>query len=103
MKLPLSTVRTAQIVLGKYFSPSRLVRASSISRLKGANVFLKLEGELPTGSFKPRGALYALHANLQRRSIASVVASSTGNHGAGVAYAAEGRHSAWTSKPQCRG
>ena len=50
---------------------------------------MKLESELPTGSFKVRGALYALHANLRRRRIGEVVASSTGNHGAAVAYAAQ--------------
>jgi len=65
------------------------VPAPSLSRLTGANVFLKLEGELPTGSFKPRGALYAMHVNVRRGRIRGVVTSSTGNHGAAVAYAAE--------------
>jgi threonine dehydratase len=50
---------------------------------------LKLETDLPTGSFKPRGALYALSLNLSRRNISEVIASSTGNHGAAVAYAAK--------------
>lgn len=89
MELPLSMIHSARTLLVKYFPPSRLVRATSLSRLKGTNVFLKLESELPTGSFKPRGALYALHANLQRTAIRGVVSSSTGNHGAAVAYAAE--------------
>jgi threonine dehydratase len=89
MKLSLSTVHAARMLLGKHLSPSRLVEAPSLSRLKGTNVFLKLEGELPTGSFKPRGALYALHANLQRRPLPGIVASSTGNHGAAVAFAAQ--------------
>ena len=44
---------------------------------------------MPTGSFKPRGALYALAINLARRQIQEVVASSTGNHGAAVAFAAK--------------
>ena len=35
-----------------------------------------------------RGALYSLRANLARRPIAEVVAASTGNHGAAVAWAA---------------
>lgn len=51
-------------------------------------MYLKLESELPTGSFKVRGALHALTVNLARRPIAEVVASSTGNHGAAVAWAA---------------
>ena len=36
-----------------------------------------------------RGALYALHVNMLRRPVAEVIASSTGNHGAAVAYAAK--------------
>jgi threonine dehydratase len=51
-------------------------------------IYLKLETELPTASFKPRGALYALMKNLERRTVKGVVAASTGNHGAAVAYAA---------------
>ena len=43
---------------------------------------------LPTGSFKPRGALFALASNLKRRRIEEVIACSTGNHGAAVAFAA---------------
>jgi threonine dehydratase len=48
-----------------------------------------MESDLPTGSFKPRGALYALFVNLARRRVREVVACSTGNHGAAVAYAAK--------------
>lgn len=42
---------------------------------------------MPTGSFKVRGALYALHKEMKNRAVTEVVASSTGNHGAAVAYA----------------
>jgi len=89
MHLSLSTVREARNFLCRYLPRTRLIPAASLSRLVGANLFLKLEGELPTGSFKPRGALYALHANLGRRQINEVVASSTGNHGAAVAFASQ--------------
>ena len=84
-----STVREAQKLLKNYLPVTRLVAAPSLSRRTGANVFLKLENELPTGSFKPRGALCALSINLSRRKISEVIASSTGNHGAAVAYAAK--------------
>ncbi len=82
------TIREAQEVLARYLAVTRLVPAPSLSRWTGKNVFLKLESDLPTGSFKPRGALYALSVNLARRPIREVIASSTGNHGAAVAYAA---------------
>ena len=54
----------------------------------GADVHLKLEGELPTGAFKVRGAYYALWKHRQERAVSEVVAASTGNHGAAVAWAA---------------
>jgi threonine dehydratase len=84
----LSTIREAQKLLQKYFGATPLVQAPSLAR-SGAEVYLKIETGLPTGSFKPRGALYALATNLKRQKIEEVTASSTGNHGAAVAYAAK--------------
>jgi len=81
-------VNDARELLRRFIRPTRLVRAERIGRSANAQIYLKLETELPTGSFKPRGALYALMKNLQQRSIKGVVAASTGNHGAAVAYAA---------------
>jgi threonine dehydratase len=89
MHLPFSAVREAQELLRRHLPVTRLVEAASLSRQTGRHVYLKLECELPTGSFKPRGALHALSVNLARRQIREVVASSTGNHGAAVAYASK--------------
>lgn len=85
--LNVSDVAQATQVLAKHLTPTRLLRATELAR-RDIQVHLKLESELPTGSFKVRGALYALGINLQRRQIHEVVAASTGNHGAAVAYAA---------------
>ena len=85
----LSVVRAAQTVLRRYLPVSRLVDAPTLCTGTGSNIYLKLESELPTGSFKPRGALYALSLNAARRPIQEVAASSTGNHGAAVAAAAK--------------
>ena len=82
------SIQEARRLLARYWPVTRLVPAPSLARAKSTAVYLKLESELPTGSFKPRGALYALAVNLERRKIMEVVASSTGNHGAAVAYAA---------------
>jgi len=79
----------AREVLARYLPRTRLAAARLLQKDAKQRVFLKLESELPTGSFKVRGALYALHVNLQRRAVREVVASSTGNHGAAVAYAAK--------------
>jgi threonine dehydratase len=85
----LQTVRDAQERLSRYLPVTRLVEARSLSEATGAQVQLKLESDLPTGSFKVRGALQALLVTLSRRPVRRVIASSTGNHGAAVAYAAQ--------------
>src|SRR5262245_15455870 len=82
-------VEQARELLGRYLLPTRLVSAESLARRSGARVYLKMETDLPTGSFKPRGALNALLTNMAQRALPGVVAASTGNHGAAVAYAAQ--------------
>ena len=81
-------VNDARELLRRFLRPTRLIAAERLGRDSDTQIYLKLETELPTGSFKPRGALYALMKNLNQRSIKGVVAASTGNHGAAVAYAA---------------
>ncbi len=78
-----------QSFLAKYFAPTRLIAAAFLSQRMGKNIYLKVETELPTGSFKVRGAFWALARRMSRGSIQEVVACSTGNHGAAVAYAAK--------------
>ena len=89
MRLSLSTIYEARKQLLRHLPQTRLVTAPSLSQVANQNVYLKLETELPTGSFKPRGALYSLQVNLARRHMREVAAASTGNHGAAVAYAAK--------------
>src|SRR5262249_17872487 len=81
-------VEQARALLGRYLRPTRLASAESLTRRSGARVYLKIESDLPTGSFKPRGALNALLTTAAQRAVPGVVAASTGNHGAAVAYAA---------------
>ena len=83
-----SAIREAQALLLDHFGPTPLIKAKSLGKA-GDPVYLKNETVLPTGSFKPRGALFALACNLKRRRIDEVIASSTGNHGAAVAFAAK--------------
>jgi threonine dehydratase len=86
-------IRDAQSLLARHFGPTRIARAASLSS-PGHDVFLKLETDLPTGSFKVRGAIYALATKMERggpqmvTGSLEVVCASTGNHGAAVAYAA---------------
>lgn len=84
----LQAIRAARKLLDRYLPVTRTVNAQSLWR-PGLKVSLKVETDLPTGSFKPRGALYSLATNLARRPVDEVTASSTGNHGAAVAFAAK--------------
>ena len=66
-----------------------LLRSAALSALAGGDVYLKLENEQTTGSFKLRGALNVLATLPPDARARGVVASSAGNHGLGVAYAAK--------------
>lgn len=78
----------AAALLRERFAPTPLVQSHALSERVGANAYLKLESGLPTGSFKVRGAYYALWRRHQTQPVDDVVAASTGNHGAAVAWAA---------------
>lgn len=82
-------IEGARQFLQPHFRPTRLIAATSLNNVPHGQVHLKLESEMPTGSFKVRGALYALHTEMTKRQVAEVVASSTGNHCAAVAHAAK--------------
>ncbi|MEZ1319019.1 hydroxyectoine utilization dehydratase EutB [Pseudomonas fluorescens] len=60
----------------------------SLSRLLGVPVYLKLESQQITGSFKLRGASNAVAQLAPEQQARGVVAASTGNHGRALAYAA---------------
>jgi len=87
-------INDARELLRRFLRPTRLVQAERLGRDSDTRIHFKLEIDLPTGSFKPRGAIYTLMKNIERRStngeppIKGVVAASTGNHGSAVAYAA---------------
>jgi threonine dehydratase len=66
-----------------------LILSDSLSAKLGGSVYLKLENEQITGSFKLRGALNVLATMSPEARARGVVASSAGNHGLGVAYAAK--------------
>jgi threonine dehydratase len=69
-----------------YVVRTPLERSRELSALCGTDVWLKLECFQHTGSFKLRGALNALMALPARQ---PVITASAGNHGLGVARAAE--------------
>ena len=75
-------IRAAAGKLSRYARPTPLVRSLLLSRELGCELWVKNETVSPIASFKWRGALNAISGS------SSVVTSSTGNHGQGVAWAA---------------
>jgi len=66
-----------------FLAPTPTVGTSQLGAVSA-----KLETLQPTGSFKVRGGLAAVSATLEEEPGRAVVASSAGNHGLGLAYAA---------------
>jgi threonine dehydratase len=64
-----------------------LYSSGGLSAFAGADVFLKAEHVLPTGSFKLRGAVNKLRCLEAAARKAGVVTASSGNHGLAVAKA----------------
>ena len=84
-----SDVRLAREPIRALVRRTVLVRSPGLSDFLGGDVWLKCECDQTTGSFKLRGAtnVLALMDALTRER--GVVASSAGNHGAGIAAAAQ--------------
>lgn len=80
-----TTLQAAAEVVRRHLAPTPVVPAP----LLGDGVLLKLETFQPTGSFKVRGALAAVAAAVEREPGTPLVAASAGNHGLGIAYAAD--------------
>ena len=77
------------VTMGEGGTP--LVPAEHLSELTGCEVWLKLEGANPTGSFKDRGMTVAVSA-AKAEGVEAVICASTGNTAASAAaYAARGR------------
>lgn len=72
--------------LKPYVLETPLVHSLAFSQATGAKVWLKLENLQHTGSFKVRGALNKLVSLSPEQLAKGVVAASSGNHGAGVAW-----------------
>src|SRR6185436_7836145 len=86
MNPSLEDVRAAARRLEGAIEKTPLVHSRTLSRLTGAQVFLKLENLQFTASFKERGALNKLLSLSEAERKRGVVAMSAGNHAQAVAY-----------------
>jgi len=78
----------ARGLLQKIAHVTRLDHSSTFSCMTGGDMYLKLENLQKTGSFKVRGAAYAISQLSDSEKNEGVIAASAGNHAQGVAYAA---------------
>jgi threonine dehydratase len=86
LPVTIDDIRRAERAIAGEVVRTPLLRAASLSEIAGCEVFLKLETQQATGSFKERGALNKLMTLDAAERRTGVVAMSAGNHAQGVAY-----------------
>lgn len=86
MIVSLADIEAARRALGADVLRTPTLPAPSLSRLTGAEVFVKYENLQATNSFKERGALNKLATLAPEARRAGVIAMSAGNHAQAVAY-----------------
>jgi len=82
----LSDIRAAADLLEHAVLKTPCLAAPRLSRLTGAEVYVKYENMQVTGSFKERGALIKLESLTETERKRGVIAMSAGNHAQGVAF-----------------
>ena len=76
--------------LERYVHKTPIMTSSRLNNLVKADLFFKCENLQKTGSFKVRGATYAIHNTIsQKQKRYNLVTHSSGNHGQAVAYLAQ--------------
>ncbi len=88
MPVSLKDIEAARARIRDKVQLTPMDRSRSISKKLGTEVFLKLENQQVTGSFKIRGSLNKMMSLSPAELSKGVVAASAGNHAQGVAYAA---------------
>lgn len=88
MSVTIDDIELARRRLGGIIEPTPLIPSATLSRMLGAEVFIKPENLQKTGSFKIRGAYNRIAALSDEEKARGVIAASAGNHGQALAYAA---------------
>ncbi|MBI5493073.1 MAG: threonine ammonia-lyase [Deltaproteobacteria bacterium] len=83
----LGLIKEAQKRISGVITHTPLIYSSSLSRMYGFEVHLKLENLQKTGSFKVRGAYNKISSLTGGEKSKGVIAASLGNHAQGVAWA----------------
>ena len=85
----LEDIIQAQKNIASYAKVTPLIQSKFASELIHGNVFLKLENQQVTNSFKIRGVINKLLSLSAEEKAKGVVTASAGNHGKAVAYGAQ--------------
>ncbi len=87
--ITIEDIRATQRRLADYIHYTPATQSPCLTELMNHPVYLKLEHQQITGSFKIRGASNAIGQLNDQQKQAGVVCVSTGNHGRGIAFAAK--------------
>ena len=88
MSVTLADVERAREIVAPVLHRTPLLSSRALSERIGASAFLKAESLQRTGSFKPRGALYALARLSKEARERGIVTMSAGNAAQAIAFAA---------------
>ncbi len=83
-------VQAAEATIRPYIRETPLEHSPFLSELGGADVYLKLENQQLSGSFKLRGAMNKILSLSPEQRARPVVTASSGNHAAAVAFTLDG-------------
>jgi len=78
----------ARNIVYRYLKPTPLHHYPTLSRLAGAQIYIKHENHQPIGAFKVRGGLVMAAGLSPEQRQGGLFTASTGNHGQSIAYAA---------------
>lgn len=85
--ISIAEVVRARSIVREYVKPTQMLYNEGLSRLIGADIYIKHENHNPTGTFKIRGGTNLMY-HLHQKGVQGVITFSTGNHGLSIATAA---------------
>ncbi len=92
MSVAIEDIERARRVVAPVLHRTPLLSSRSLGERIGAPAFLKAENLQRTGSFKPRGAVYAVSCLSPAQRAAGIVTMSAGNAAQAIAFAASTAH-----------
>lgn len=88
LAVSINDIKEAAARLAPYVKHTPILRAEKLDDILGCDVYLKPECLQKTGSFKIRGATNKILSMTDEERAKGIIASSSGNHAQGVAFAA---------------